>query len=207
MYHLSSAWAVVSCSRLIFMHDWVAPKKFFCAWCGKAMFEIWWRLVHNNIIVIFTDIGQADTWLCLLSSAVHLCWTDKCQYWRRYRCVCIAGRGAMRPGVSVARRPDVGYRSGDREPPVRVFDRRRTPPRKPRSPVRRRSRSPLRKSRSESKSRSRSRSPPQRPRYNRAVRYSVQVPKLSMDLWVCYTKPCVSFTFSAKEDWDKWNCL
>ena len=91
-------------------------------------------------------------------------------------------RGGMRLGSAAARRPDVIYRERDQ---IRLFDRRdrRSPRRRSRSPVRRRSRSP-RKSRSNSRSQSRSKSP-RLSRYSRSVRYYVQIPKYSMDLWVC----------------------
>ena len=78
----------------------------------------------------------------------------------------------------VARRPEVGYRDRDH---IRVIDRRerRSPRKRSRSPICRRSRS-VQRSRSKSRSRSRSRSP--RSRRSRSGRYSVRVPKISMDL-------------------------
>jgi len=92
-------------------------------------------------------------------------------------------RGGMKLSAGTARRLDVGYRDRDQ---IRVFDRRerRSPRKRSKSPLRRRSRSP-RKSRSKSRSRSRSKSP-QHSRYSRFVRYNVQVPKYTMDLWVCH---------------------
>jgi len=89
----------------------------------------------------------------------------------------MSSRDVIKLNSGVARRPDVGYQDRDH-----VRRQRWSPRKRSRSPVRRRSRSP-RKSRSKSRSRSRSKSP-QHSRHSRYVRYNVQVPKVTMDLWV-----------------------